>query len=154
MPFCANCGSEVKGSFCEKCGTPVGGGAPGPSGQQPSGQGVPPSGGGLDDNIASLLCYLGGVITGIIFLVLAPYNQKKLIRFHAFQSIFLFLGLIAVWIVLGSVLGFILPWMITGLLFTLLQLGCLGLWIYLMVTAYQGKKIVLPVVGPMAEKQA
>jgi uncharacterized membrane protein len=97
---------------------------------------------------------LGGVITGIIFLVLAPYNQNKTIRFHAFQSIFTFLGLTVIWIVLGSVLGFILPWMVMGLFFTLLQLACLGLWIYLMVMTYQGKKIVLPVVGPLAEKQA
>ncbi len=56
----------------------------------------------MSENVASALCYFGGVVTGIIFLILAPYNQNKLVRFHAFQSIFLFVGLTALWIVCGS----------------------------------------------------
>ena len=43
----------------------------------------------MTDNMAGALCYLFGFITGILFLVLAPYNQNRDIRFHAFQSIFL-----------------------------------------------------------------
>lgn len=155
MAFCANCGAEVTGGFCAKCGAPAGGSAPPPGGSsQP-----PSSGSGLDDNIAGLLCYLGWVITGIIFLVLAPYNQNKLIRFHAFQSIFTCLGLFVVWIAL--VIMNIIVAMISGilaglfsLLFLVVWLGGLGLWIYLMVATYQNKKVVLPIVGPLAEKQA
>ena len=45
--------------------------------------------GAMADNVASALCYVLGLITGIIFLVLAPYNRNPAIRFHAFQSIFL-----------------------------------------------------------------
>ena len=43
----------------------------------------------MTDNVASALCYLLGLITGIIFLVLTPYNRNPVVRFHAFQSIFL-----------------------------------------------------------------
>ena len=43
---------------------------------------------GMTDNVASALCYALGFITGILFLVLAPYNQNRMVRFHAFQSIF------------------------------------------------------------------
>jgi uncharacterized membrane protein len=27
-------------------------------------------------------------------------------------------------------------------------------WVFMIVSAYQGKRIVLPVIGPLAEKQA
>ena len=43
---------------------------------------------GLEPNIAGLLCYLGGWITGIVFLVIEQKN--KFVRFHALQSIVTF----------------------------------------------------------------
>jgi len=33
-------------------------------------------------------------------------------------------------------------------------LGGLFLWLYMMFKTYNGEKIVLPVIGPMADKQA
>src|ERR1035441_9456595 len=83
MAFCATCGAAVEGSFCAKCGSQVGA-APSAS----SGTAMQVSG-AMADNVASALCYLVGLITGIIFLVLAPYNKNPVIRFHAFQSIFM-----------------------------------------------------------------
>jgi len=50
----------------------------------------------MADNLAAALCYVLGLLTGILFLVLEPYNKNKLIRFHAFQSIFLNLALVVV----------------------------------------------------------
>lgn len=50
----------------------------------------------MSDNLAAALCYVLGFLTGILFLVLEPYNKNKLIRFHAFQSIFLNLALVVV----------------------------------------------------------
>ncbi len=102
--------------------------------------------------MASALCYLLGFITGIIFLVLAPYNTNKTVRFHAFQSIFLNVA----WFVLSIVLT-ILSVMTHGiafLLFPILNLGLFLLWLYMMYTAYNGKKIKLPFAGDLAEKQA
>ena len=83
MAFCASCGAPVEGKFCAKCGTPMGVAVP------PPGATSGPAATGMTDNAASALCYVLGLITGILFLVLAPYNQNKTIRFHAFQSIFM-----------------------------------------------------------------
>jgi uncharacterized membrane protein len=156
MPFCRNCGAPVDGQFCPQCGTPVAGAAA-PSGSPPP---SPPAGAvGLSDNAASALCYLLGFITGIVFLAIAPYNQNRTVRFHAFQSIFFSVGLFAIAIGLGilSVIFFAVSfWLGTlfSLLQTLLGLAVFLLWLYLMWKAYQGQRVVLPVVGPMAERQA
>ncbi len=64
---------------------------------------------GLQRNVAGMLCYILGLITGIIFLVIDPYNKDKFVRFHAFQAIFFHVGMIAIGLVLG-ILDSILPW--------------------------------------------
>jgi len=109
--------------------------------------------------MASALCYLLGLLTGILFLVLAPYNQNRLIRFHAFQSIFVNLGIWVVFIALFMVTGFLhlIPFVgviISFVLYPIVGLGCFALWLILMYKAYNGERWVLPVVGPLAEKQA
>jgi uncharacterized membrane protein len=114
---------------------------------------------GMTDNLAAALCYLFGFITGILFLVLAPYNQNRNIRFHAFQSIFLNIAWVVFWIVISMVslmfsfVPFLRLFVATVLQFAV-GLGGLILWLYLMFKAYNGEKVVLPIVGPMAEKQA
>jgi uncharacterized membrane protein len=144
MAFCATCGSQVEGQFCAKCGGRVGA-APSAA----SGPAVQASG-AMADNVASTLCYLLGLITGIIFLVLTPYNKNPVIRFHAFQSIFLNVVCIVASIVLNIVLVMLHLWALTPLV----SLGILALFIFMMVMAYQGKTIVLPVIGPIAQQQA
>jgi uncharacterized membrane protein len=111
---------------------------------------LPPiSAAGLPENTAAALCYLLGWVTGIVFLVLEPYNKNKLIRFHAFQSIFLGVAVMIVW----WALRIILPWGVWRLI-ELLDLAFFILWIYMLVQTYQGKKVVLPVIGDLAAKQA
>lgn len=159
MAFCATCGAPVEGSFCAKCGTPAGAAA-GTSGSAPSAtHAASAETGGLSENAASALSYVLGFITGILFLVIAPYNQIKAVRFHAFQSIFLNVAWIAVWIamtIVGTVLSTISFMLATlwGLVSLLLSLGMLVLWIFMIVKAYQGSRVVLPIIGPLAEKQA
>ncbi len=109
--------------------------------------------------MACALCYLLGLLTGVLFLVLAPYNQNRLIRFHAFQSIFLHLAMIAVMIGVVLVTGILhlIPFvgvMISFVLYPIIGLGSFVLWLLLMYKAYNGERWVLPVVGPLAEKQA
>jgi uncharacterized membrane protein len=143
MAFCPNCGAQASGSFCPNCGTPL---------SEASGYTrTSPSTGtmGMSENVAGALCYLAGFISGIIFLVIAPYNQNRFVRFHAFQAIFTHLGLI-----LLSMLFTILTHGIGFVLLPLIGLATIALWIYLMVTAYQGKSVRLPVVGDLAAKQA
>ena len=114
---------------------------------------------GLDENVASALCYLVGVLTGILFLVIEPYSRNRTIRFHAFQSIFAWLASVVIGMALSmfSYLVVALPfigWMIYILLWTAYSLGVLALWLFLMYKAYNKERFVLPVVGPLAEKQA
>jgi uncharacterized membrane protein len=119
----------------------------------PGGPAPAAASGGLSDNAASALCYVLGVVTGIIFLVIAPYNKNKTVRFHAFQSIFLHIASILIYFVLGAVLTATMH-LVGVMLMPLIGLGMLILWIFMIVKAYQGQKIVLPVIGKLAEQQA
>jgi uncharacterized membrane protein len=110
--------------------------------------------------VAAGLCYVLGLVTGVIFLVIEPYNRNREVRFHAFQSIFLHIAWIAVWIVMiifGGVFGHIVPilgHLISAAIWMVMGLGVFVLWVVLLVKTFSGGKIVLPVIGPLAEKQA
>ncbi len=144
MAFCATCGAAVEGQFCAKCGSRVGAApsaAAGPGVQQSE---------GLAENVAAALCYVLGLVTGILFLILTPYNKNPLIRFHAFQSIFLNVACIVASIVINMVFVMLHLWA----LLPLISLAILCVFIYMVVMAYQGKTIVLPAIGPPAPQQA
>ena len=100
---------------------------------------------GLDESVAGLLCYIGGWITGIVFLVLEKEN--KFVRFHALQSLLTFLPL--------SVLAWLLGWIpfIGWALAALVWILTVILWLILMFKAYRGEKYKLPLVGDIAEKE-
>lgn len=129
--------------------------------QQPPGYSQPPyssapSASGLQPNIAGLLCYVLGLVTGILFLVLDPYNKDRFVRFHAFQSIFLNVTFIIAYICLG-ILEAIFPWFldfIPTLAMLGVWLGTFVLFIIAMIKAYNGDKFKIPVIGEIAEKQA
>jgi len=93
---------------------------------------------GLEENVAGLLCYVLGWITGLIFFLIEKDN--KFVKFHAMQSIITFGAC--------TILSFIpvINWFI-GII-------ALVLWILLMIKAYQGIKFKLPVIGDLAEKWA
>ncbi|MBD2871790.1 DUF4870 domain-containing protein [Paenibacillus arenilitoris] len=105
-----------------------------------------PSSTGLDPKVAGLLCYLGGFVTGIIFLVLE--KQSRYVRLHAMQSTVVCVGLI----VLNILFGFI-PLIGLFLNFLLAPIGLI-LWIGLMLLALQGRLGKLPVIGDWCEQQA
>lgn len=152
MAFCPNCGTQTTGAFCPNCGAGASAGAGPAAGAAYAPPAATATTSGMSENVASALCYLFGFITGIIFLVIAPYNQNKTVRFHAFQSIFLFVAVVVIeiaWSMISLVthgLGF--------LLYPLLMLFFFGLWLYMMWTAYSNKKVKLPLIGDLAEKQA
>jgi uncharacterized membrane protein len=101
---------------------------------------------GLQENIAALLSYLLGWVTGLIFYLLEPNN--KFVRFHAIQSIIVF----GTFTLLGIILGWI-PFIGT-FIWSLISILAFILWIILMVRAYQGVKYKLPIAGNLAEKWA
>ena len=113
---------------------------------------------GIQANMAALLSYLVGWITGLIFFLVEKDN--KFVRFHAMQSIVVF-GAFSALGIAASVLAsfavaihayFLLP--LFGLVSTLLGLVALALWIVLMIKAYQGEKFKLPIAGDIAEKNS
>ena len=101
---------------------------------------------GMQPNLAALLSYLLGFITGIIFYIIEKEN--KFVRFHAMQSIVVF----GFTFVASIVLGFLpfIGWLISFLL----GIVSLILWIILMIKAYQGESFKLPIAGDIAQKNA
>jgi len=143
--FCASCGSEVaaNSTVCGNCGTALGAG----SGAAAAAMPLASSTGGLPDNTAGALAYLT-IIPAIIFLVTDGYNKRPFVRFHAFQSIFLAVSMTVLMMVLMiiPVVGWILE--------PLMLLAFLVLWLITVFKAYNGKEFELPVIGPLARKQA
>ncbi len=99
---------------------------------------------GMNQNVAGLLCYLAGWITGLVFFLIEKEN--RFVRFHAMQSIITFGGLTVLFILLGFIP--VLGWVIMPIL----GLAQLVLWVLLMVKAYSGEYFKLPVIGDLAEK--
>ncbi len=108
---------------------------------------VPPAADmGLSDNAASALAYVT-FIPAVIFLVLAPYNQKPVIKFHAIQE----LGLTIVGICLHlfwviPILGWLI-WAVGGI-------ALLVVWVMCIIKASQGGAFKLPVIGNFAAEQS
>ncbi len=179
--YCIQCGSQVAETarFCNKCGTqllPTQPQTPPATYQQPTYQTPPnyqqpefgqqqyqhpyqppyqsrPTGGELSSNVAGALSYLLSIVTGILFLVLPPYNKDRFVRFHAYQSIFLFIAMFALSIVLG-IFGLVLPWRLARTLSNLHSLLWLAGTGWSMFQAYKGQMFKLPFIGDLAETQA
>lgn len=101
---------------------------------------------GMQPNLAALLSYFLGWITGLIFYLVEKKN--KFVRFHAMQSIVVFGGLAVLNIVL-----LIIP-VLGALLSLLLSILGIVLWVFLMIKAYQGVYFKLPIAGDIAEKNS
>lgn len=101
---------------------------------------------GLSENVAGLLCYVLGWISGVVFVLIEQEN--KFVRFHAIQSIMVF-GVL-------TITGVILSWIpiIGGFFSWVISVSGFILWIILMVKAYQGTKYKLPWAGDFAEKRS
>jgi uncharacterized membrane protein len=91
---------------------------------------------GLSDNAASGLAYFT-LIPAIIFLVVAPYNQKANVRFHCWQSIFLGIVCIVIDVVL-TIIPFV-GWIILPLFALLILI----VWILCIVKAFNGQRFNL-----------
>jgi uncharacterized membrane protein len=97
---------------------------------------------GLSDTAAGALAYVT-IIPAIIFLVMAPYNQKPFVKFHAFQSV----GFWVVWFCACFVIW--IPFL--GWALGLALLVCLILCI---LKASQGSRLKLPIISEFAAKQS
>ncbi|MGD0546774.1 MAG: hypothetical protein ABR991_02970 [Terracidiphilus sp.] len=109
---------------------------------------------GLSDNAAGGLAYIT-LIPAIVFLIVAPFKNSSYVRFHAWQSIFFFVAWAAVDILVGVVQNLVPSTVFLTL--TVLQLVGLAFFVVLVivfVSAFNGKRIKLPIIGGLAEKQA
>ena len=147
MPHCTKCGTMVADNvaFCPSCGTPQAAGVA---------TAMAPAAGtqsGLSENVAGLLCYVLGWVTGLIFYFI---DKRPFVRFHAAQSIVVFGGLTIIRIVLsmlfvaGGAAGLSVGF---GLL-TLVSILGVVLWILLMIKAYQGEKFRIPLAADLADQ--
>jgi uncharacterized membrane protein len=84
-----------------------------------------------------------------------PFKRNLFIRFHAWQCIFFF----AAWAVIDILAGVVQNLVPTAaiLTVTLLQLVRIAMflvWLIVLVSAVNGKRMKLPVIGNLAEKLA
>ena len=118
---------------------------------------------GLDENIAALLSYVFGWVSGLIFFLIE--KDSRLVRFHAMQSllfnVLIAIVAIALWVVFAVL--FLVGTQISGVVSTLLTLvatllwfvfgiGILILWIMCLIKAYGRQYFKLPIIGNFAEK--
>jgi uncharacterized membrane protein len=153
MPFCTKCGHEANGTdaFCAHCGArqngPV---APNRAAPPP----VQDPLAGLSPRTAAILCYVPAIgwIAAIIVLAARKFKDNHMIRFHAFQGLYLF----AAWLVVDWVVGpivrstpghhFPLDMILHGLI--------LAVSIFMMIKASHDEAYVLPIIGELAQRSA
>jgi uncharacterized membrane protein len=113
---------------------------------------------GLTDNTIGALAYFTPLLA-FFFLSIRRYNKRPYVRFHAWQSLvfsaFVFL--------FGLVLIFVLPYSaslgsrVVKSLIVLAGLAGLALflvWLWCVVSALNGKRFKLPIIGDWADEQA
>jgi uncharacterized membrane protein len=154
MPHCTKCGAAIadNAAFCGSCGSPQSAPAANPVVAPPASSAAPTQ--QMAENVAGLLCYLVGWITGLIFYFI---DKRPYVRFHAAQSIVVFGGLHIIEIVLSMFFGvgmftgyggISMAWALSGIV----GLVVFVLWILLMVKAFQGERFRVPIAADLAEK--
>jgi uncharacterized membrane protein len=152
--FCEECGTEMDLSIsdiCPVCAKKAGPSKAGTSKVSATESYHDKATFGLDENVASALCYVLGWLTGIIFILVEKDN--KVVRFHAMQSILTFISLgILGWIVGLMTIGSYSygVWAAVGTVIVIIEII---LWVLLIYKAYQGETYELPIVGSIAAKQ-
>ncbi|MGD0155190.1 MAG: hypothetical protein ABSB50_03770 [Terracidiphilus sp.] len=109
---------------------------------------------GLSDNAAGGLSYVT-IIPAIVFLIVEPFKKSSYVRFHAWQSIFFYVAWALVHILVEVVQNLVPT--VVFLTLTLWQFVDLAFFVVLVivfVSAFNGKRFMLPIIGGLAEKQA
>lgn len=112
---------------------------------------------GLAPNVAGALAYALGPVTGIVLLVVEP--EDRFVRFHAAQSVVVSAAISvgAVALSLATAVLAVIPvlgWLVAALLYVAFGAATLGLWVWLMVQAYQRREWEVPGVGAWVRRLA
>ncbi len=142
MPYCSQCGTQVSDSdaFCSKCGT-----------RQPSETAAPRDPfAGINPRTASILCYIPllGWIAAVVVLAADRFRDNRVVRFHAFQGLYLFVA----WLIVDQVISpmfRLIPHVHFG---ELLRAAVIGVWIFMIIKASREEVYSLPVIGELAER--
>jgi len=155
MPFCTQCGQQVGNAdvYCANCGrqqTPAGSTAFRPLTYTPPADPLA----GLSPHTASILCYIPtvGWIAAVIVLAARKFRNEKIVRFHAFQGLYLF----AAWLVVQWVIHPIFSTMPQHFVRVdhILEGLLLGVSIFMMIKASHDEPYVLPILGELAQRSA
>lgn len=151
---CPKCGEVATGGarYCAQCGSSLGVAPSGPSGFEDFKiDGTP-----LSDPMAAFFIYLFPIVGPVLALVVSPYKEREVLRFHAWQSIFF----TVFWVGLNVALGILsIPLTMVGVplgaaLLGLTQLAAFLVWIYLLFQTVTNKPARLPYVAELADEQA
>ena len=144
MPYCSQCGTGVADTdiYCAKCGRKQ------PVSATPAFSAIS----SIAPRTASILCYIPfvGWIASIIVLASDRFRDNRLLRFHAFQGLYLFVA----WLIVEHVVlpAFrLVPGPMHGM-GNLMQALILGLWIYMMIKASQEKVVSIPIIAELADR--
>ena len=118
---------------------------------------------GLDENIAALLSYIFGWVSGLIFFLIE--KDSRLVRFHAMQSLLfnilvgvavfvLWIVLFVFFLILSQISGVLstIASLVSVLIWVVLSIAILVGWVMCLIKAYQAQYFKLPIIGNFAEK--
>lgn len=117
-----------------------------------------PKDSGLSDNSIGSVAYFTP-IPAVFFLAIRRYNKRPYVRFHAWQSLVFW----AFVFILGLILDFILPltaffgphlFLALRWLVALIWVAIFLVWLWCVVSALNGKRCRLPIIGDWADEQA
>jgi uncharacterized membrane protein len=158
MPFCTHCGGSVKPEdiYCARCGsqqrepgTPPPESSTGPATSPPTAASNPLD--RLTPSNAAILCYIPwvGWIASIVVLATERFRPDKIVRFHAFQGLYLFV----LWLFVSWVFTPIADYAnATRAIGSLMKLGVLAIWIFMIVKTSQKELVKLPLLGELADR--
>jgi uncharacterized membrane protein len=159
MPYCSHCGSQVgeQDAYCTRCGARQPVEIPGR---------LDAASEAVSDRASCVLCYLPflGWVVSIIVLASARFREQQIVRFHAFQGLYLFVTWLLVDRVLNPVLhvaivrpfshagGFWMPVYGLGGMLSILELAIIVLSIIMMFRVNEREMLRLPFLSELAEK--
>ncbi len=153
MPYCSQCGIQVTATdtFCGRCG------ARQPGGAAATAPPPPPPGtdllASLNPRTAAILCYVPalGWIAAIVVLASQRFRRDRVVRFHAFQGLYLFVAWLMDDWVFRPMMSAIIPHFH---LHSLIQVVLLVMSIFMMVKAAHDEAYSLPLFGELAQRSA
>lgn len=156
MPFCTSCGHKVSSQdfYCAACGAKQNPAATTATSAPPPPR--PPADplAGLTPRTAAILCYIPtvGWIASVLVLTAKKFKTDRIVRFHAFQGLYLF----AVWLMVQWVVHPIFAAMPQHVVRVdrLLEGLVIVVSVFMMVKAAHDESYVLPIIGELAQRSA